>query len=110
MTLTEVTLMETITRLRTELDAALDRSALLVRCDAANEELATLALRQRDEYKRQLQELLAVIHRDGGHHTEARGLGPSCLDAREVIRTLQQERDEAVLEGNRLRSLGYHLR
>lgn len=103
MTLTEVTLMETITRLHEQLDDAMDRYALLERCDAANAELAELALRQRDEYKHQLRELLAVIHGDGGHHTEARGIPLSCLDAREKYIQSQRELEELRWECGSLR-------
>jgi len=34
--------------------------------------------------------LLAVIHRDGGHHTEANGLLDSLLDAEERVHNLIQ--------------------
>jgi phage-related protein len=96
MTLSEYTLMESIAKLK-------EQNALLEKSELALEELVVLAIGQRDEYKRQLQELLAVIHRDGGHHTEARGIGLSCLDAREEV----QRRHEPVAcsECFRLRAL-----
>lgn len=96
MTLTEHTLMGTISKFREDL-------TLLERTNAANEELAREAIAQRDEYKRQLQELLAVIHRDGGHHTEARGIALSCLDAMEKIRQ-QHTPDRHCAECHRLRA------
>jgi molybdenum cofactor biosynthesis enzyme MoaA len=85
VTLTEHLLMESVTKLK-------EQVALLEKSNAANEELAAEAIAQRDEYKRQLQELLAVIHRDGGHHTEARGIGLSCLDAQEKVRGYEPDR------------------
>jgi len=97
MTVTEHTLIGTITKLREELN-------LLEKTNAANEELAAEALKQRDEYKRQLQELLAVIHRDGGHHTDARGIDISCLDAQEKVRQYHQP-DRHCSECFRLRAL-----
>jgi len=97
MTLTEHLLLESVTTLKEQL-------ALLEKTNAANEELAAEAIAQRDEYKRQLQELLAVIHRDGGHHTEARGIGLSCLDAQEKVRGYH-EPDRHCSECFRLRAL-----
>jgi len=96
MTLTEHTLMGTSSKLR-------DDMALLEKSNAANEELAAEAIAQRDEYKRQLQELLAVIHRDGGHHTAARGIDLSCLDAQEKVR--RHHEPGACSECFRLRAL-----
>lgn len=51
----------------------------------------TEAERQRDELSRQLYDLLAVIHRDGGHHREAVGTAQACLDAHKAwhLRTLR---------------------
>jgi len=97
MTVTEHTLIGTITKLREELN-------LLEKSNAANEELAAETIAQRDGYKQQLQELLAVIHRDGGHHTEARGIGLSCLDAQEKVRGYHQP-DRHCSECFRLRAL-----
>lgn len=88
--------METITSLK-------GQAELLEKANAANEELAREAIAQRDEYKRQLQELLSVIHRDGGHHTVARGIVMSCLDAQEKVRQ-RQTPDRHCAECHRLRA------
>ncbi len=97
MTLTEHLLMESITKLKEE-------QGLLEETNAANEELVAQVIVERDKYRRLLQEVLAVIHRDGGHHTESRGLEASCLDAMEKGRTLQQETDALAKERDLLRA------
>ena len=43
-----------------------------------------------------LQGLLAIIHRDGGHHTEYRGLELSVQDAQQKIVTLYQTIDQLL--------------
>jgi hypothetical protein len=53
---------------------------------------AKAALKERDEAG----SLLAVMHRDGGHHTQEVGFQQSCLDAIEMRNRLVEERDEAV--------------
>jgi len=49
-----------------------------------------------------LGEILAVIHGDGGHHTEAVGIPQSVADAHAVWAALVAERDKAVAEASRL--------
>ena len=41
--------------------------------------------------KSQLQNLLAVIHRDGGHYTEKHGVEKSCKDAMQIVSDLIHE-------------------
>jgi len=48
--------------------------------DALRAEL-TRVERERDSYRKDAEELLAVIHRDGGHHTIDVGFTTSCGDA-----------------------------
>jgi hypothetical protein len=43
-----------------------------------------------------LKNLLAVIHRDGGHHTEWVGLRQSISDAESEVVRLTRERDSAL--------------
>ena len=57
-------------------------------------------------------DLLAVVHRDGGHHTEEVGLAQSCSDAREVfyeffglVENLQSEVDQLTDERDELQCM-----
>ena len=56
---------------------------------------ACVLTRKRDEARHWLGELLAIIHRDGGHHTEAVGISQSVADAHAVWAALMAERDAA---------------
>ena len=47
-------------------------------------------------------DLLAIMHRDGGHHTCEVGIEKSVRDAEEVFWQLSRERDEARTERDRL--------
>lgn len=44
-----------------------------------------------DDADRAIRDLLAVIHRDGGHHTEAVGLDQSITDAQAAVCELKRE-------------------
>jgi hypothetical protein len=44
-----------------------------------------------------LRDLLAIIHRDGGYHTEKVGIEKSVRDAKEVFWQLSRERDAALI-------------
>lgn len=57
-----------------------------------------LARKEAEVATRQLQNLLAVIHRDGGHYTEACGLEKSTSDAVEVVCSLRTALAEAEIE------------
>ena len=48
-------------------------------------------------------DLIAVIHRDGGHHTGKHGLSQSVADAHATWAVVVRERDEARAEVERLR-------
>lgn len=50
-----------------------------------------------------VKDLLAVIHRDGGHHTEALGLHRSIYDAREKWVERERELGDTKAEMQRLR-------
>lgn len=50
---------------------------------------------ERDEARRDLGAILAVIHRDGGHHTGEHGLSQSVADAHATWAVVVRERDEA---------------
>jgi len=56
------------------------------------------AERERDEARRDLGEILAVIHRDGGHRTGERGLSQSVADAHATWAAVVREREEAQAE------------
>jgi len=53
------------------------------------------AERERDEARRELGEILAIIHRDGGHHTGKHGISKSVADAHATWADVVRERDEA---------------
>ena len=55
-------------------------------------------VRERDEARRDLGEILAVIHRDGGHHTGEHGVSQSVADAHATWAAVVRERDEAQAE------------
>ena len=59
--------------------------------------------KQRDEARRDLGEILAVIHRDGGHYTGERGISKSVADAHATWAVMVRERDEARAEVEVLR-------
>jgi len=50
---------------------------------------------ERDEARRELGEILAVIHRDGGHYTDKHGISKSVADAHATWADVVRERDEA---------------
>lgn len=59
-------------------------------------------LADRDLWEKQTKELLAVIHGDGGHHSDLVGIAQSLADAHDALPTLRaqltesnRERDEA---------------
>lgn len=62
------------------------------------------AERDRDEARAMLGELLARVHRDGGHRADAAGLAQATREADEIIARLMAERGEARAEVDRLRS------
>ena len=57
---------------------------------------------ERDEARRDLGEILAVIHRDGGHYTGEHGISKSVADAHATWAAVVRERDEARAEVERL--------
>lgn len=58
---------------------------------------------QRDEYLNVLGELLAVIHRDGGHYQEEHGLEKACVDAVDAIVARHEEGRHEGAEAERAR-------
>jgi hypothetical protein len=60
-----------------------------------NREWALKAERERDEARRELGEILAVIHRDGGHYTGEHGISKSVADAHATWADVVRERDKA---------------
>jgi len=52
------------------------------------------AERERDEARRDLGEILAIIHRDGGHYTGEHGISKSVADAHATWAAMVAERDE----------------
>jgi hypothetical protein len=61
-------------------------------------------VRERDEARRDLGEILAVIHRDGGHHTGEFGVSQSVADAHATWAAVVRERDEALSDAERWRN------
>jgi uncharacterized coiled-coil DUF342 family protein len=61
------------------------------------------AEQERDEARRALGEILAVIHRDGGHHTGEHGITQSVADAHATWAAMVQERDGARDDAERIR-------
>ena len=59
-------------------------------CDAYKPKSSEHPLKE----ERQLRDLLALIHRDGGHHTEKVGLRQSVKDARDIINKYKTEDKE----------------
>lgn len=55
----------------------------------------SLVAAERDAARRDLGAILAVIHRDGGHHTGEHGLSQSVADAHATWAVVVRERDEA---------------
>jgi hypothetical protein len=55
---------------------------------------ALKVVEERDEARRALREILAVIHRDGGHHTGRFGITQSVADAHATWAAMVAERDE----------------
>jgi hypothetical protein len=55
-------------------------------------------VRERDEARRDLGEILAVIHRDGGHYTGEHGISKSVADAHATWAAVVREREEAQAE------------
>ena len=63
------------------------------------------AARERDEARRDLGEILAVIHRDGGHHTGEHGVSKSVADAHATWAAVVRERDDARVEADSARAI-----
>jgi hypothetical protein len=86
---------------RADFQRAADKVPKMVR--ALNDNITAMVedIRQLESLRRQFRDLLALIHCDGGHHTEAVGIEQSVEDAEEVwdkrqgeIDGLKQERDK----------------
>jgi hypothetical protein len=59
--------------------------------------------RQRDEARRDLGEILAIIHRDGGHYTGEHGISKSVADAHATWAAVMAERDALLVRVDCLR-------
>lgn len=86
--------------LREELDAthALLKEALEREEEYERSEAKVIS--ERDEaldMVNEARQLLAIVHRDGGHHTEAVGFAQSCRDAMQVYWNLQSQFEEGEL-------------
>lgn len=75
----------------------------------------TELLADRDHWENQTKELLAVIHGDGGHHSDLVGIAQSLADAHDALPTLRaqltesnRERDQARREVCEVTELGRH--
>lgn len=69
------------------------------------EQEVELLRRERDESRQALGDLLAIIHRDGGHHTAFAGMSQSVTDAHAAWGATMRELDEARAEAQRLRAM-----
>jgi hypothetical protein len=69
--------------------------AALANSDACWRMEQEVIVRQRDEARRDLGEILAIIHRDGGHYTGEHGISKSVADAHATWAAMVRERDEA---------------
>jgi hypothetical protein len=69
-------------------------------CDVGRrqEARAEKAERERDEARRDLGEILAVIHRDGGHYTGEHGISKSVADAHAAWAAVVRAREKAQAE------------
>ncbi len=74
-------------------------------CTWAHSEYAKLLMKGQREAERELADLLARIHRDGGHHTGEVGVEQSVKDAHLVWANLIGERDEALAQVERVKAL-----
>ena len=61
------------------------------------------AVRERDEARHTLHEILAVIHRDGGHYTGNHGIAKSVEDAHAAWAAMMREIDKLRAERRLLR-------
>ena len=59
------------------------------------------AVRERDEARRDLGEILAVIHRDGGHYTGEHGISRSVADAHAAWAAVMRQLDEVASRARR---------
>jgi len=59
---------------------------------------AKRVIEERDKYKHACLELLARIHRDGGHHVERYGFEKSLADADQIVANLNQLADNAAVD------------
>jgi DNA repair exonuclease SbcCD ATPase subunit len=60
-------------------------------------------IKQRDEARRDLGEILAIIHRDGGHYTGEHGISKSVADAHATWAAMVAERDALLVRVDCLR-------
>ena len=92
-----------VTRERDELQANVDfliqsnRADILVLLEIHRKQVAELKA-ERDEARRDLGEILAIIHRDGGHYTGEHGISKSVADAHATWAAVVREREEAQAE------------
>ena len=61
--------------------------------EAINELIISRKIIEVDPYKHYLQNMLAIIHKDGGHYTKAHGLKKSVGDAMSLVAELRMEID-----------------
>lgn len=85
-------MQDQVERLKAEVDTASLKIDELRSDRAWSEQARGECLLEIDRLKRHLGNLLARIHRDGGHHTEAVGLEQSVADAYEIVARLHVTR------------------
>ena len=90
----------TLVMLMNEVEQAKTECAEVVRAALANSDACwrmeqEVLQRKLDEARRDLGEILAIIHRDGGHYTGEHGISKSVADAHATWAAMVRERDEA---------------
>ena len=65
---------------------------------------AQKVVEERDEARHALHEILAVIHRDGGHYTGKHGIAKSVEDAHAAWAAMMREMDKLRAERRQLRA------
>lgn len=73
-----------------------ERSKTILNANKVRRTAAKIAAERNEalEMVNEARQLLAIMHRDGGHHTEAVGFIQSCRDARQVYYDLRKAADD----------------
>lgn len=97
-------LVRGVESLHQQLEAAHAFHDVAVKQRDAREWMLRDAERERDEARHALHEILAVIHRDGGHYTGEHGIAKSVEDAHAAWAAMMREIDKLRAERRQLRA------